>query len=52
MKQIIRTLQYFWILFYNKIHGKSSFESFPYQEIEDQEKRDKTRKPILKIFNK
>lgn len=50
MKRIIRTIQYFWILFYNKIHGKSGFESFPYQEIEGREKQNKTRKPVLKIL--
>lgn len=50
MEQIIRTLQYFWILFYNKIRRKSSFESFPYQEIEAREIRGKTRKPFLKIL--
>ncbi len=50
MKRAIRILQYFWILFHNKIGGRSGFESFPYQEIEKQKKRDKTRKPILKIL--
>src|SRR3989338_2661629 len=50
MIQVIRILQYFWILFYNRIGGRSGFESFPYQEIEYREKKDKTRKPILKIL--
>lgn len=50
MKLIIKTVQYFILLLYNKISGKSGFESYPYQEIEAREKKSRVKKPILKIL--
>jgi len=50
MKRTIRIIQFFWILLFNKIRRKSGFESYPYQEIEDREKKSRTKRPILKIL--